>query len=574
MKKAKEWLKGDLFWILLVLAASVLAILPFFRAGFYTFSDEPHIANLYEMTRGFAAGQFPPRWAPDMSFNYGYPLFNFYYPLPFYLGALFHFICKTSLIWSLKLVFLLSVPLSGIVFYFLLRKFFRQQASFSGAILYMFTPYRAVDLYVRGAVGEMWAFVLIPLVFLAFWNLMEKARKQNLVFAALSLAGLILAHNLTAIIIVPILITFCLVFSCLKDKPLRSMIWSIGGVLGGLSISAFYWLPAILEKKYIQSGTPFNPFDHFPFIKQLILPSWGYGASVWGPNDQMSFQVGVVNLLVLVLSIAFIFIARKKMNKEKIFLGIFILVLFGGSLFLMNIRSWFIWKAFPLGSYIQFPWRLLMLTTFSTAFLTGYLETLKNKTAARTLLVLVPFLAILLTFNYFRPAKIMEVNDDYYLNRFFINRLSAGERSDLSRDYLNYSEDYLPLTIWTKKRPDSLPKEKIAIEPGVINYQAISPIKYLAEAKTSEPARVYFHNYYFPGWVATIGGRPAQIDINDPHGNMVVEVPAGTHQVLFVFAETPIRKAGNWLSLLSIIVCGLLCLRVNFSTRRVKTMVK
>lgn len=84
------------------------------------------------------------------------------------------------------------------------------------------------------------------------------------------------------------------------------------GLIWGLFISAYYWLPAVFEKKFIQEGTPFNPLDHFPFIRQLIIPFWGYGASVWGPNDQMSFQIGIINILVIVLGfIALVFYGRK-----------------------------------------------------------------------------------------------------------------------------------------------------------------------------------------------------------------------------------------------------------------------
>jgi len=41
--------------------------------------------------------------------------------------------------------------------------------------------------------------------------------------------------------------------------------------------------------------TLFNFKDHFPFIKQLIFSPWGHGASLWGPGDGMSFQVGIIN---------------------------------------------------------------------------------------------------------------------------------------------------------------------------------------------------------------------------------------------------------------------------------------
>ncbi len=189
MTNIKKLPHKDFFWCLSILLFSLIIVWPLLQPGFYSFHDEPQIANLYQMTRAFSSGQIPPRWAPDMSFNYGYPLFNFYYPLPFYLGSLFYFLFKTSLVWSLKFVFLLSVPLSGITFYFLMRKFFDRLSSFSGAVVYLFTPYRAVDLYVRGAVGEMWSFVFMPLVLLTLTNLINRKNLKNIFFLLFQSAG-------------------------------------------------------------------------------------------------------------------------------------------------------------------------------------------------------------------------------------------------------------------------------------------------------------------------------------------------------------------------------------------------
>lgn len=87
----KTLFKKDTFWLLLVIVVSVISIYPLFHKGFYSFHDEAHIANLYEMTRGISMGEIPPRWSPDFSYNFGLPFFNFYYLFPFYLGAFFLF---------------------------------------------------------------------------------------------------------------------------------------------------------------------------------------------------------------------------------------------------------------------------------------------------------------------------------------------------------------------------------------------------------------------------------------------------------------------------------------------------
>ena len=554
MIKIKRLLDEDFIWCSLIFLASLIIIRPLFYPGFYPFHDEPQIANLYQMVRALSSGQIPPRWAPDVSFNYGYPLFNFYYPLPFYLGSFFHFFFGISLIWSLKLLFILSVPISGLVFFLLMRKYFSRSSSFFGAIVYLFTPYRAVNLYVRGALGELWSFVFMPLVLLTLINLTEKRSCKNFVFFAFSVGGLILNHNLTAIIFLPIVVIFALVIIGQKKEKISTFLVIMAAFLFGLSISFYYWFPAIAEKKFVQAGTPFNPFDHFPFLKQLVIPSWGYGASLWGPNDGMSFQIGITNLLVVLIAITFFLLGKRlkiRQDNSVIYLNIGI---FFVSIFFMNIRSGFLWKILPLGSYIQFPWRFLMLTSFSSSFLIGLISDLLVGRKGVTLSVLLALSAVFLTAGYFKPEKQFFVDDDYYLLRFFANRTSKGESQKLSEEYLNYSEDYLPLTIWTMKKPTSLPEKKLEINEGKISYRSLSSIDYEAEVITSEPGEVIFHSYYFPGWTATVNDRKVPIGINPPYGDSLIPVPAGKSSIKIKFSESKIRYFADLVSLFSSIV--------------------
>ncbi len=547
----KKIFDKDYPWLILILAVSLLAVFPLFKSGFYPFHDEPQIANLYEMVRALAGGQFPPRWAPDFSFNFGYPFFNFYYPLPFYLGAFFHFVFKTGLIDSLKLVFALSLPLSGVAFFFLMKKFFGRLSAFSGAVIYLFTPYRAVDLYVRGAVGELWSFVFMPLAWLCLVNVIQKRNLKNLIFAGLSLAGLILAHNLTAIIFLPFLAIFSLVLILREKNRRSSFFWGAAALILGLAASAYYWLPALAEKQFIQAGTPFNPFDHFPFISQLISSPWGYGASVWGKGDGMSFQIGLINLLLIAGSVVIFLFKNKSLSKEKKLWFYLFLSFLGISLFLMNIRSGLLWKILPLSAYIQFPWRLLLLVTLFSSLLIGFWEEVFPKSWKKLILIL-PALAIVFSWNYFKPEKPLKVNDNYYLARFFADRTTEGKRNIFSSVYLNYSEDYLPLTVWTKKRPTAVPAAKFEINHGKISFQELSPTSFEAYAVATKPAAVAFHTYFFPGWTAWVDGQPTAIKASEPLGDILIPVAQGSHLITIRFRESPIRLFSDLISLVSV----------------------
>ena len=207
----KKLFKKEYTYILLLIAISTLAIYPLFKEGLYPFHDEPNIAHLHKMTRALSEGQFPPRWIPDASYNFGNPYYNYFYHLPFYVGSLFNLLFGFTLISSFKLVIILSVFLSVIFFYFLMRRFFNPLVSLSSASVYLFTPYRAVDIYVRGSFGEVWGFVFMPLILLSLLRLSEERSGKNVFLLGLGVFGLILSHNSSAFIFLPLAIIFGLI---------------------------------------------------------------------------------------------------------------------------------------------------------------------------------------------------------------------------------------------------------------------------------------------------------------------------------------------------------------------------
>ncbi|MFA5828033.1 MAG: hypothetical protein WC841_01540 [Candidatus Shapirobacteria bacterium] len=543
-------LKNHIFWIIIFIAALWQGKY-LFNSGFYTFSDESHIANLHQMVQALKSGQFPPRWAPNFSYNFGHPFFIFYYLLPSYFGSFLNIFLGLSLIWSLKITFFISTLGSGLAMYFLSRQFFTKTVSTAVALIYLFTPYRAVDLYARGAVGELFGFLFMPLVFLSFILLIKNKDKKYFAFAVFSLFFLIISHQLTLIIFFPFLLFLSITYIYFYYPPQKAkfpflrIFWAI---LLSFCLATYYLIPAIFEKKYMQGGTPFNPIDHFPFIKQLIIPYWGYGASVWGPTDQLSFNIGIANLIGVILIIPFAIFSRNIKYKSVI---VSLLLCFSIAVFMMNIRSWPLWQIVPIASYIQFPWRFLILTTFTTPLLIGFLSLKKNFSWLPIVLAVV---ATISTANYFRPHKILNVDDNYFLNRFFINQNTQRDPSLISSEYQLNSEDYLPLTNWTIKRPTSL-LSKIDVAPEV----TVSNIKYLSEislsftAKSAAPTIIKISNYYYPGWQAKIDGQITPVFPVDDTGRIGINMSAGEHQVFLEFKNTPLRTIADAISLLTIV---------------------
>ena len=62
----------------------------------------------------------------------------------------------------------------------------------------------------------------------------------------------------------------------------------------------------------------------------------------------------------------------------------------------------------------------------------------------------------------------------------------------------------------------------------------------------------------FPGWVATLDGRPSPIRLAEPDGFITVEIPAGSHQLEIAFRDTPVRKTAWAVSGLALLFCLLI----------------
>ncbi|KKQ27045.1 MAG: hypothetical protein US43_C0038G0005 [Candidatus Levybacteria bacterium GW2011_GWA1_37_16] len=231
------------YGLFVVLILSFWAIQPFFISGFFPMHDDAQVARVFEMKKVLQNGVFPVRSVPDLGYGYGYPIFNFYAPLSYYVGSAFMFLGFDALIGT-KLMMALGVILAGIFMYFLARKFFGELGGIVSGLFYLYAPFHAVDIYVRGDVAEFWAYAFIPLAFLGIY-------KRNILIGTIGFAGLILSHNLTAMMITPFLLIVILLncYSAFKNKKSFVLNSSSLILILGLALSAFYWVPALLEMK-------------------------------------------------------------------------------------------------------------------------------------------------------------------------------------------------------------------------------------------------------------------------------------------------------------------------------------
>lgn len=537
-------------YFILLLVLSILILWPNFLPGFFFHHDDLQVMRIYEMRQCFADLQVPCRWVPDMGYGNGFPLFNYYSALPYYIGGLLSY--GLGLVNSAKALFFIPLLLGGISMFLLGQRLYGKDAGFLSGILYMFAPYKALDSYVRGAIAESFALAIIPFVFYYTLKIIDKPERSNIIFGSLSLGAFLLSHNIMTMFFTPFIVLWGLTFLLLqKWKNWKALLTSF--VLG-LGLSSFFLIPVFLEKNLVQAdsliqgGSDFR--THFVGVGQLLLDrSWGYGGSFFGPEDTISFQIGwpLWWFTVLILPL-FLLNFRKDL---KITAGvIFMLGMFGISVFMQHNKSAFIWEQIGTLQFAQFPWRLLSLSIFSASLLGGaFIYYLKPRLTFAAALV-AAILTVWLNWGYFIPREFYPwIND---VNKIQDPLWEIQQKAGIL--------DYLPIT--AQEPQGRAPREIEVIEGVAVSNKYTSASDYFSGNVTvTERSYLQVPVFDFPNWELYVNGQKHQHDNKGPLGRISFYLEPGNYDIEGYFNNTPIRTISNLLTLGSVI--GLILIFLN-----------
>jgi hypothetical protein len=533
----------DFCFLFAVLLLSFWAIKPLFHFGFFPIHDDTQVVRVAQMSQALKDGQFPVRWVKDLGYGYGYPIFNFYAPLPYYVGAFFNLLGFDALV-ATKIMMGLGIVLAGVFMFFLAKEFWGRFGGLVSALFYVYAPYHAVDVYVRGAVGEFWAMAMLPLVFLGIYRIFQKDC-WGIIIASLGFSGIILSHNLTAMMTTPFVLLEILILFILSKNKRQFGIWSLEFGFFSLGLSAFYWLPAIFEMKYtnvfsqIGGGADFR--DHFVFLDQLWASPWGFGGSAWGRLDGMSFMIGKIHILSSFLALILGGLLGKESRILVLFSGVSLLL----AIFLTNRSSLPIWEIIKPMAFIQYPWRFLIFASFFSSFLAGSIINLRlKKVKWWPPLTTGIFIGCLFFLNikYFRPQMFFKITAADYLSEENIKWRTS-----------KISDEYLPKNFPVPKDKSEIAWKKIEIISGQVEIKNISNKSHFLKFDTEamEPAEILINNTYFPGWKVWVNRKEEKPRVEE--GKIKIKLNAGRQKVFLKFNNTPVRNLANFLSLLSLV---------------------
>ncbi len=581
---------------LLALTFAALAAGPLLAHGGFLMTrgggDSPFLlVRLQQLLAGLRGGQFPVRWMPDADYGYGYPFFNYYAALPYYLAASLH-VYGFSYVAALKLTqcgALLAAAAGAYAWARLLgsapdRPGLPRTQAVLAAAAYTFAPFHLVNLYVRGdSLSELWAMALYPWL---LWGVQRCLARPSFgrALAVAGLAGLLaVTHNISALNFMPFAGLYALLAgwprraappAAAEARPTPAEARAPGRRRGlalavtllalgwGLALSAFFWLPALREVPAVQIADVTQGYffygNHFRG-RDLVQTSLFFSPET-GPGLPSPFSMGLIQSIALGMGLlAWLWraVRRRRWSASDTFL----LLGLGLSTWMVTPASAWVWQKVPLVRFTQFPWRFLSVQALFGAVLTGYLAPPETGTRARSsaawrwaISVGVGLALALFSLGGLRPDFIPLTDAEVGPQQInLLEAFTANIGSTIGFEYLPNSVEPRPYSSeLVLGRPPEL-KVLAGAANGTQLWKRGASERWTISAD-GVTARVAVPIHAWPGWSALIDGRPVPVTAVDGLGWLSFDAPAGTHVVDLRLGLTPVRAAAERLSALALLV--------------------
>ncbi|RME74794.1 MAG: hypothetical protein D6784_09285, partial [Chloroflexi bacterium] len=569
--------------LLLALVIPIFAVLPLLtHRGLPNTADGPaHLMRQVELNRAWQEGIYYPRWGPDLALGHGMPIFSYAPPLLYQLTQLFH-LTGLPLDESMKAVVVLDFLLYSVGMFLFARRVYGPTPALVAAAVYVYAPYRLREAYIQGNYGQFTGLAFYPLIFWAFHALLTapRTRPAFLLAGALSLAGLLVSHNISTMLFGPVFAAFVLFLSLGPDIRLTAtrLLRAASAGLLGLGLSAIFWLPAFGEKEAIKlEGITRGFFDfrhNFIRLGELLSPPVPLDLSAINPEFPLSLGLPqILAAAIAILGLGLIALRRRlpvsppsrhpvspSPRAHTLFFTLFLLLY----AFLALPASQTVWETVPLLELAEFPWRMLGPAIFCAAVLAApaYQHVARiPRLASRPLLPLTfaLLLPILLNLYYLYPSQFIPWGTPGPADAFRYEVVSGAIGTTSTGEFLPRAAQQHPSpdTLWPdyaagrppqKLDPASLPP---GAEVDIIAHRVQSDILRIT---TPVPFTATLRTLYWPGWQVYLDGQPAPFSVRPNTGLIETAIPAGKHTLTLKLESTPLRTLGQWSTLISALI--------------------
>lgn len=523
---------------------SILPILSVFRSGSYESGDMLlHSARAASFYNSLTEGIIIPRWYSEANAGYGYPLFLFSHPLPYYITSLFHFL-GFGFVGSIKLLLITTYLLSGLLIYSWVKRHLSKEASLIAAVFYLFAPYHLIDMHFRVSIGEMTALMILPLVLILLKKYLENPTTFTAFISSMSFGLFVLSHQAIPMLSLPFIFLYGFhILKTINTKAITKILIPLGV---GVLFSAYYWVPVFWELK----------FTHQPFYARTILfdplssffySPWRFGLLFQGHQGEFVTIVGYAQAIIIFYSM--LLITKASVIKQRRKLIVVLLLYFFFLLFLTNRVSSPIWNLlYPLKN-IQFTYRLsgmiMLIVTLISALV---FEIEKSEKLFYFLIFAVSFPTILNWGNRGMDTTIVEskLNDYKYVKQ-------KGGIVIISAATPKWANPYDP---WQKEFPEQ--KLELINGKAKITNRNIKTTRKSYVVDVTETALLKENTAYFPGWELYVDGQKTNIDYTNKNhfGVITFRLVEGVHDIRLVFLDTKIRTYSFLLSSTTMLIFG------------------
>lgn len=516
--------------------------------------------------RAVLGGDLLPRWLPDLYGGYGSPIFGFYAPLPYALVEALRWLGAGGL-WAPKLALAALWLVGALGARALAGRCFGREAGWVAFGAWALAPYLLLDLYVRSAFGEIAGLALLPWSFAALLAADAERPARGLARGGFAFALLVLAHNIVALLAAP-----ALGLVALAGRG-RTRWVRLVALAAGLALSAWFWLPALVEKdlvfaeesltrgQFAVENNLLAPAALLPWKAQLAFPAHG--------GVPFGFRLGALLWLAVALSP---WAVRRLEGRARV-AALAALAALALLLLLCLETSGALWRALPLVRFVQFPFRLFGPASLAALLLAAAAVAAcpeRWRTAAGGAALLVAGLGATGVLDQARYGLVdtRTLETRVYRRDEIGAALAADPRLVDPLDFVKaaldsrvmYSgtsrDDYLPRTV--ERKPAPL-RDAVAVVPPA----AGAPVAVLDEARrgtrlratveVSAPAPLVFHQFWFPGWRVRVDGAPREVRPEPAFGRIEVDLDPGDRSVEVTLGVTPLRRAANGSSLATLV---------------------
>ena len=535
-----------------------------------------HFDQMKSFYAGLVAGEVYPRWEVDTNRGFGAPTTCFYPPAIYYVTSVFYFIARN---WVLSLLWthLAIMVASAAAIYLYARRSLSRPAAAVAMACYVILPYHLIDQYQRGALAELLGFVWMPLILLFIERLFDPAgrppafadksihhpsksdyglgtsvidTRSSAARAIVAVAGLALAYggfiwshpptafqfSMAAAVFIPLL--------AIARKRWIGVPLAGAGIAIGIALSGAYLYPAYLEKNLIH-----NEFiaENWPYRESYVFTHTPYMDEHWQFFNLIN-MTWTVNAAIILVCIAAVLILRYGKRQTPVWprwqAALWAVIGLFASL-MMTRFSDPIGRRIPMIDIGVFSWRMLGITTLAAALLAGIVAEMGIRAfrarsrglgsfAWGTVGLVIVSGAVFSVIAVLAPVwnGVLFVPEAEHLNPTMMPRTAPDDPEDLPQvDPVELDQD-----------------------EGEANVRRWYPEHREIEARLKDADTLWVRTFNYPGWVATVDGRPATIETGEDLGDIHLDLNEGDHKVVLDFLETPTRRRGRYATLVSFLL--------------------